>query len=130
MPPFGIVPVQVLSNAGACSAHTVIGHQIHPLALHATPKPFHKYIVPPCTLAINGELATLVENGYGEFLHHELATLIRVDDSGLANLVNASSVISLAWQASSVIATLWVSTRRLATSTTALRYTKPLAMGM
>ena len=50
--------------------------------------------------------------------------------SGLPNLASASSMISLAWHASSVMATLWVSTRRLSTSTTPVRYTKPLAMGM
>ena len=50
--------------------------------------------------------------------------------SGVPQRAKASSSTSRAWQASSVVATLCASTRRLATSATAVRYTKPCAIGM
>ena len=82
----GVVPVKVLGDVGPSCCHTVIGHQVHPLVLHAAPQPLDKHVVPPGPLAIHGELTALLENGHGEFFRRELTALIGVDDFWLAEL--------------------------------------------
>ncbi len=75
-------------------------------------------------------MATAREDSPGEVFDCELAALIVLTISGTPKRAYACSMNSQAWQAFSVMATFWASTRRLATSTTAVRYTNPLAMRM
>src|ERR1700680_5061208 len=121
MRPGGVEPVHIAANVGARRAHAVIGLEVHAFVFHAAPQAFDEHIVPPCAAPVHGELAAAGEHGLGELLGRELAALIGVDDRGPPKRAKACAIISMAWHASSEMATLCASTRRLATSTTAVR---------
>lgn len=87
MRPLAVVPVEVLGNVGACAAHAVVGHEVHPLVR------------------------------FGEVVSRELATPLGVDDLWRAVSCKSLFDDLLGMAASSVTATVWVNTRRLATST-------------
>src|SRR5579863_893630 len=122
MRPAGVEPVHIVAAVGARRVHAVIGLEVHAFVFHAAPQAFDAHIVPPCAAPVHGEPAAAVAHGLGELFGRELAALIGVDDHGhpkarkglLDNLLGMARLPS-------VMATLCASTRRLATSTTAVR---------
>ena len=76
----GVVPIEVLGDVGASSAHAVVGHEVHAFVLYATPQPFDKHVVAPGTSPVHRQLDAFAQHRVGKFLGRELTTLIRVDD--------------------------------------------------
>ena len=76
----GVVPIEVLGDVGASSAHAVVGHEVHAFVLYAAPQPFDKHVVAPGTSPVHRQLDAFAQHRVGKFLGRELTTLIRVDD--------------------------------------------------
>ena len=129
MTAFTVVPVDVLRNVLARFTHAVVGPQRDPFVLDRAPDALKEDVVTPVPSSIHGQLHTMANHRVNELLSSELAALVGVEDiRGLPNRAYASYSASTACTASNVIATRCARIRRLRTSTTFVRYTKPRAM--
>ena len=84
MRPLRVVPIEVVSNVGACCADAVVGFEVHALVFHAAPQSLDKDVVTSSATPVHVQLAVLGQNTVSELGGRELAALIGVNDLGCA----------------------------------------------
>ena len=99
MRPPAIVEVEVAADRGAGPGYAIIGPQVHPLVLNATPPPLDKDLVALSAFAVhaNGDGVALKHAGEGR--PSELAALVVRTEKKTLNLRVAGGLTDLLCQA-------------------------------
>ena len=127
---FLVVQLDVRPDGLPGMADRLVRFQLDLFILDTAPHPLDEHVVAPTAFAIHRQPDTTAQHGLGESAGRELAALISVHDVGSSVAGECFLERFDSVQASSVMATRCASTLRLTQSTTAVRYTKPRAIGI